>query len=232
MTNDTTTQLHRPDGLIFDLDGTLVDTVRARIDGWIEALSAEGIEATAEQVGPLIGMDGKRLAREVAAASGRELDEEAAERIDKAAGAAFDRRNVQPQALPGVREVIGVMEELGIRWLIATSSRKAQVAASVGALRLVREPEIVDGSQVEHAKPAPDLLLLAAATLGLPPDRCWAIGDSTWDVRAATAAGMAAVGVTAGSAVGADDLEAAGAARVVASLVELAQVLRSVAGQD
>ena len=116
------------------------------------------------------------------------------------------------------------------RWLIATSSRKAQVAASVGALRLVREPQIVDGSRVEHAKPAPDLLLLAAATLGLPPERCWAIGDSTWDVRAAVAAGMAAVGVTAGSAVDVGALEAAGAARVVPTLSELASLLRDLAG--
>ena len=221
-----------PEGLIFDLDGTLVDTVQARIDGWVEVLSREGLEVSAEQVGPMIGMDGKALAREVAAANGKELDDEAAERIDKAAGAAFDRRNVEPQALPGVRDVLGVMEELGIRWLIATSSRKAQVAASVGALGLVREPQIVDGGHVEHAKPAPDLLLLAAATLGLPPERCWAIGDSTWDVRAATAAGMAAVGVTAGSAVAAGELAAAGAARVVSSLEELAGLLRSVASRD
>ena len=226
MTNDTTAQLIRPDGLIFDLDGTLVDTVRARIDGWVEVLSRDGLEASAEQVGPMIGMDGKRLARELAAANGRELDDDTAERIDKSAGAAFDRRNVEPQALPGVRDVLGVMEELGIRWLIATSSRKAQVDASVGALRLVREPQIVDGSHVEHAKPAPDLLLLAAATLGLPPDRCWAIGDSTWDIRAAVAAGMAAVGVTAGSAVTAGDLEAAGASRVVPTLTKLAALLR------
>jgi HAD superfamily hydrolase (TIGR01509 family) len=230
MTNDTTTPLTQPDGLIFDLDGTLVDTVRARIDGWVEVLSGEGFETSAEQVGPMIGMDGKRLAREVARANGTELDDEAAERVDKAAGAAFDRRNVEPQALPGVRDVLGVMEELEIRWLIATSSRKAQVAASVGALRLVREPQIVDGSRVEHAKPAPDLLLLAAATLGLPPERCWAIGDSTWDVRAAVAAGMAAVGVTAGSAVHADALEDAGAARVVPTLNELAALLRDLAG--
>jgi HAD superfamily hydrolase (TIGR01509 family) len=228
MTNHTTTPLTRPDGLIFDLDGTLVDTVRARIDGWVEALSGEGLEVSAEQIGPMIGMDGKRLAREVAEAHGRELDDEAVERVDKAAGAAFDRRNVEPQALPGVRDVLGVMEELGVRWLIATSSRKAQVAASVGALGLVREPEIVDGDHVEHAKPAPDLLLLAAATLGPPPERCWAIGDSTWDVHAAVAAGMAAVGVTAGSAVAAGELEAAGAARVVPTLSELASLLRKV----
>ena len=225
MTNDTTARLTRPDGLIFDLDGTLVDTVGARIDGWVEVLSAEGFEVSREQVGPMIGMDGKRLAREVAAANGRELDEPAAERTDRAAGEAFDQRNTAPRTLPGLASALAAIDEQGLPWVIATSSRKAQVAASVAALGLDHEPEIVDGSHVEHAKPAPDLLVLAADRLGLSPARCWAVGDSTWDIRAAVAAGMAGIGVTAGSAVGPGDLQAAGAARVVGSLAELADLL-------
>jgi len=232
MTNDSTPLLIRPDGLIFDLDGTLVDTVRARIDGWVEVLSAQGFKVSAEQVGPMIGMDGKRLAREVAAANGRELSEADAERIDKAAGAAFDRRNDAPGPLPGVADVLAAIAELRLSWLIATSSRRAQVTTSVAALDLQDEPEIVDGSHVEHAKPAPDLLLLAAERLGLAPSRCWAIGDSTWDVRAAKAAGMAAVGVTAGSAVASRDLTEAGATRVVRTLGELAALLREVPAGD
>ncbi len=226
MANDASPRLDRPDGLIFDLDGTLVDTVPARIEGWVEVLSREGFEVSAEQIGPMIGMDGRRLAREVAKANGRDLDDATAERVDKAAGEAFDRLNVQPRVLPGVQDVLAACDELGVRWLIATSSRKEQVSVSVRALGLAREPEIVDGSHVEHAKPAPDLLLLAAERLGLPPERCWAVGDSTWDIRAAVAAGMAGIGVTAGSAVGGAELEGAGAAFVVASLGELAEVLR------
>lgn len=226
MANQPPTHLARPEGLIFDLDGTLVDTVGARIDGWVEVLSGEGLEVSREQVGPMIGMDGKRLAKEVASANGRELDDAVAERIDRAAGEAFDRRNRAPRPLPGLADVLAAIEVLGLRWLIATSSRKEQVAVSVGALGLKREPEIVDGSHVEHAKPAPDLLLLAAERLGLSPPRCWAIGDSTWDIRAAVAAGMAGIGVTAGSAMAAADLEAAGAASVVAALDELARLLR------
>ena len=91
--------LSRPDSLIFDLDGTLVDTVSARIDGWVEALIGVGIEATGEVVAPRIGMDGKRLAREVAGLSGRELTEVEVEAIDRAAGAGFDRRNVAPRQI-------------------------------------------------------------------------------------------------------------------------------------
>ena len=215
----------RPDGVIFDLDGTLVDTVPARIDGWLEALSAIDVPASRDQISPLIGMDGKRLAREVAAAAGRRLDEDDVEEVDRAAGEAFDRLNRSPRPLPGVRELLAALDQLGIRWLIATSSRKEQVKVSVAALELGHEPEIVDGGHVKHAKPAPDLLLLAGERLGVAPVRAWAVGDATWDMRAAVAAGMTAIGVLAGSAVTSAALEEAGGSLVVPTLDSLAAVL-------
>jgi HAD superfamily hydrolase (TIGR01509 family) len=220
-------ELPRPDGLIFDLDGTLVDTVRARIDGWVEALASAGIEANAERIGPMIGMDGRRLAREVARAGGRELSDDETETIDRAAGEAFDRRNTAPAPLPGVRAMLAAIESCGARWVIATSSRAEQVRGSVASLGFEAAPTIVDGSHVQHAKPAPDLLLLAGERLEIAPERCWAIGDSTWDVRAAVAAGMTPLGVTAGSAVDADALTGAGAALVVETLTELAGMLET-----
>jgi len=219
------TDLPRPDGLIFDLDGTLVDTVQQRIDGWVEALGGFGLATTAAEVGPMIGMDGKRLAREVARNAGRTLSEEEVEAADHAAGEAFDRRNRDPEPLPGLDDALAAIALCDAKWVIATSSRAAQVKGSVAALRLPTDPEIVDGSHVEHAKPAPDLLLLAARRLGVPPERCWAVGDSTWDARAAVAAGMSAVCVTAGSAVSVGDLLAAGAAVVLPTLGELARLL-------
>jgi HAD superfamily hydrolase (TIGR01509 family) len=220
--------LPRPDGLIFDLDGTLVDTVRARIDGWVEALEEVGLSSSAEEIGPMIGMDGKRLARDVAKHAGRALSEDDVEAIDHAAGAAFDRRNQAPRPLPGVAETLDAIDRCGARWVIATSSRAQQVQGSVAALGLEDRPDIVDGSHVEHAKPAPDLLLLAAERMGVAPASCWAVGDSTWDIRAAVAAGMTPVAVTAGSAVAADDLRDAGAAVVTPSLVALAELLAEV----
>jgi HAD superfamily hydrolase (TIGR01509 family) len=219
--------LPRPAGIAFDLDGTLVDTVDARIEGWLEALGAASIAAAREQVAPMIGIDGKRLAREMATASGRDLTDDETEAIDRAAGEAFDRRNRAPRVLPGAQSLLHAIDELGIRWVIATSSRAEQVRGSVAALQLPEQPTIVDGSQVARAKPAPDLLLKAAERLGAEPGDCWAVGDSTWDIRAARAAGMAAMAVTAGSAVGGDVLREAGASLVVGTLDDLQALLDS-----
>ena len=214
-------QLPAPAGIAFDLDGTLVDTVGARIDSWLEALAAAGMRTSRDEVAPMIGMDGKRLAREVAEANQRRITNDEVEKIDSAAGEAFDRLNTSPRPLPGASDLLRALEARGLRWVIATSSRAEQVTRSVGALGLAVPPTIVDGSQVKRAKPAPDLLLLAAERLGAPADRCWAVGDATWDIQASRAAGVEAIGVLAGSAVNRSALEEAGAALVVETLSEL-----------
>jgi HAD superfamily hydrolase (TIGR01509 family) len=218
-------RLPRPGAVLFDLDGTLVDTVETRIEAWREALAAAGFLTTREQIAPLIGVDGKRLAREVAAAAGTPIDDKRAEEIDKACGEIFERRNTNPRPLPGVLELVTALEERGIPWAIATSSRREQVATSVDALALRQEPIVIDGSNVEHAKPEPDLLLLAAERLGIDPGRCWYVGDSTWDMVSAVAAAMIPIGVTAGSAADAKALRGAGAQRVLEGLDDLVPLL-------
>ena len=213
--------LRWPAAVIFDLDGTLVDTVETRIRAWLTVFTEEGIPATRPQVAALIGSDGRRLAREVASAAGKPLPPGRDEAIDARCGAIFADLNRQPQVLPGVAELLERLDAAAIQWAIATSSRREQIAASVDALRLARSPLIVDGTHVTHAKPAPDLLLLAATRLDADPADCWYVGDATWDMLAAVAAGMPAIGVTTGAA-DAASLIAAGAGRVVASLTELA----------
>jgi HAD superfamily hydrolase (TIGR01509 family) len=218
--SDPLTPMTRPAAVIFDLDGTLVDTVEARIKAWLAVFHEEGIPADRRHVAALIGTDGKRLAREVATVAGVTLEPGRDEEIDARSGAIFAKLNRGPRPLPGVHDLLGRLKEAGVPWAIATSSRREQVTASVHALDLGSQPLVVDGTHVEHAKPAPDLLLMAADELHAEPARCWYVGDATWDMLAASAAGMIAVGVTSG-AVDAATLLDAGARHVVASLAEL-----------
>jgi len=217
-------KLPRPAALIFDLDGTLVDTVETRIRAWMALFDEERVAADRLEVAALIGADGKRLARAVASAAGEQLDDARAEAMDLRAGEIYQDLNREPRPLAGARDLLLRLDERGVPWAIATSSRRSQVATSVEALRLPRTPTIVDGSHVAHAKPEPDLLLQAAAALAVEPAGCWYVGDATWDMRAAVAAEMGAVGVTTG-AIDAAGLRAAGASMVVASLTEVVQLL-------
>ncbi len=206
---------NRPDAIVFDLDGTLVDTVGARIDAWQAAFAERGLVVARTRLEPMIGMDGRRLAAEVTG------DEESAEEIDRRAGELFDERNRDPRPLPGARGLLERLDADGVTWAIATSSRAEQVAASVASLELDHQPRVIDGSAVERAKPAPDLLLLAADRLGVRPAATWYVGDSTWDMRAAKAAGMRPIAVSAGAAVGDAELWDAGASTVIGTLDEL-----------
>ena len=218
----TIAELPTPSAVLFDLDGTLVDTVSTRIEAWQEALARAALPTGRDQLAPLIGLDGKRLASEIAALAGRPIDDARAEEIDRDSGEIYERLNTAPRPMPGIGRLVEGLEGRGIAWAIATSSRKEQVRTSVAALPLPAEPTIVDASHVKHAKPEPDLLLLAAKELGIEPSACWYVGDSTWDMVSAVAAGMLAIGVTAGSAADAATLAGAGAAAVVASLDEIA----------
>jgi HAD superfamily hydrolase (TIGR01509 family) len=210
-----------PAGVAFDLDGTLVDTVQARITSWANALAERGLRASREQLGPLIGMDGRQLARDVAAGLDRVLSPDEEEALDRRSGELFNEENRSPRALAGVTAALERLDRMGVPWVIATSSRAEQVAPSIAALALSREPRVVDGSHVRNAKPAPDLLFVAAEELGTEPSRTWYVGDATWDMRAAVAAGMPGIGVLAGAAVSRAALIEAGAVLVVDSLDQL-----------
>jgi HAD superfamily hydrolase (TIGR01509 family) len=217
----TTAHLPKPQGVVLDLDGTLVDTVGTRIDAWLRTFQEEGIPADRLLVAELIGSDGRQLARIVGSASGLEVDDERAERIDARSGAIYSELNVNPKPLPGVSDFLDTLDELKVPWAIATSSRREQVGRSVAALHRKEPPLIADGTAVKLAKPHPDLLLAAAGALEVHPTSCWAVGDSTWDMVAAEAAGMTAIAITAGSAMSPDQLREAGATLVLPTMSRL-----------
>jgi len=220
-----TDALAAPRAVLLDLDGTLVDTVHQRVVSWIAAFEQEGIEATADELGPLMGGDGRWVARQVAQRRGLVLDEIAQERIDRVSGEWFGRHADHRAATPGARELLLALDAAGLPWAIATSSRPEQTTSSVAALGMPGQPTIVDASHVRHAKPAPDLLLAGAEQLGMDPGSVWYVGDARWDMLAAVSAGMVPVGVLTG-ATSAEDLRDAGAMMVVPTLADLLPVMR------
>ncbi len=217
----------QPAAWIFDLDGTLVDTVETRIVAWLRTFEEQRIPVHRVLVASLIGSDGRRLARIVAEAAGQTLDSDREEEIDRRAGDIYSDLNLDPKTLPGALELLQTLDESRQRWAIATSSRREQVDASIKALSRSRRPIVIDGSDVEHAKPAPDLLLFAARELEVEPSRCCYVGDAIWDMQAAVAAGMPAIGVVSGSATD-GELARAGALFTVKDLTELIPFARGI----
>jgi HAD superfamily hydrolase (TIGR01509 family) len=98
------------------------------------------------------------------------------------------------ETLPGVREVIDALRHAGVRIALASSSQDTWIDALLSGLGLSHAFDaVVSGSHVEHAKPAPDVYLLAAKTVGVPPAHCLVIEDTPAGVEAAKSAGMSAV---------------------------------------
>jgi HAD superfamily hydrolase (TIGR01509 family) len=202
-----------------------VDTVETRIMAWLRTFEERRIPANRVLVASLIGSDGRRLARIVAEAAGQTLDPQREEEIDRRAGDIYSELNLNPKTLSGALELLQTLDESRRRWAIATSSRREQVDASIKALARSTRPIVIDGSNVDHAKPAPDLLFFAARELGVEPSRCCYVGDAIWDMQAAIAAGMPAIGVMSGSAT-ASELAGAGALFTVQNLTELIPLAR------
>lgn len=213
-----------PHAIVFDLDGTLVDTVGTRVDAWMAVFPRFGIQPEPDFLAPLMGSDGKLLARTVAEHYDVALQPGDDARIDAEAGEEFRVLNAEPRALPGAHEVLEWLTDRGLPWAVATSSLPDDARESVASLGLRSMPLICDGADVDHAKPAPDLLFKAAHLLEVDPAGTWYVGDSRWDMLAADAAGMRAIAVLTGATSEAD-LRVAGAHEVYPTLLELRSVL-------
>jgi HAD superfamily hydrolase (TIGR01509 family) len=213
-----------PQAIIFDLDGTLVDTVGTRVDSWMEVFPNHGIDPEPAFLAPLMGSDGKLLARMVAEHCEVALKPGEDALIDIEAGAAFRILNAQPRSLPAATEILESLTDRGMPWAVATSSLPDDARESVQALGLRSMPLICDGADVEHAKPAPDLLLKAAGLLLAEPTETWYVGDSRWDMLASDAAGMRAIAVLTGATTEAELVDS-GADVVYSTLREFMQAI-------
>src|SRR5438874_2067522 len=206
--------------LIFDLDGTLVDTVYAHVFAWQRALAEAGMPIDGWRIHRRIGMSGGLFTRAVAREAGRPLTPEEAEEIQQRHGQLFREYLPERRPLPGAVELLAELREAGIAHGIATSGRRPEIDASLDALGVTAETVVVERGTVRRAKAEPDLFLTCAERLGRTPDECYVIGDAVWDLLAARRARMLSVGLLSGG-YGADELLAAGAFRVYADAAEL-----------
>jgi HAD superfamily hydrolase (TIGR01549 family) len=199
--------------MVFDLDGTLIDSVYQHVLAWRDALEAERIELPVWGIHRKVGMSGGLFARALLRETGAPIDASQAERLRKGHEEAFAQYASGVRPLPGARELLERLTQLEVPWAIATSGR--QPHAGTGA-RLVAPGEdmtLVTRDLVRHAKPDPDLFLAAAERLGIGIEDCIVVGDSVWDLLAARRARALGVGLLSGG-YGQEELERAGAFRV------------------
>lgn len=198
---------------LFDLDGTLIDSVYQHVLAWREALQRGGIELAVWRIHRRIGMSGGLFVNALLRETGLPVTAEQAEKLQKFHSEAYLKQVQQVRPLPGAKELLKSLTKARVQWAIATSGRIAFARPSLEALEVPPSVPIITRDQVERAKPDPDLFLAAAAQLGVDIADSIVVGDSVWDLLAARRARALGVGVLSGG-YGQDELERAGAYRV------------------
>jgi HAD superfamily hydrolase (TIGR01549 family) len=198
---------------LFDLDGTLVDSVYQHVLAWREALEECGIELAVWRIHRRIGMSGGLLINALLRETGKEVTNEEALRLQQLHAQAYRRLAAQVRPLPGARELLAYLTERGVPVAIATSGRLESARPALDLLVLNSRIPIITRDRVERAKPDPDLFLAAADSLDIPITSSVVVGDSVWDLLAAQRARALGVGLLSGG-YGQDELERAGAYRV------------------
>lgn len=210
--------------LIFDLDGTLVDTVYAHVFAWQQALAEAGMPIDGWRIHRRIGMSGGLFVRAVARELGRPLEPAEVDFIQTRHGVLFRELLPERRTLPGAFELLDELRAAGLSHGIATSGRRPEIDASLEQLGVGPETVVVDRGIVLRAKPEPDLFLACLDALGVPADECYVVGDAVWDILAARRAHMMSIGLLTGG-YGEDELTRAGAFRVYRDPLELRESL-------
>jgi HAD superfamily hydrolase (TIGR01509 family) len=213
--------------LIFDLDGTLIDTVYAHVLAWQRVFAEAGIRVPAYLMHPRVGMHGALFVSSVLREVGAPVDEETSRRLRDRHGQVFYELLPERAPLPGARELLEALESADVPYAVATSGKPDAIRESLAALGLGDDSHVIDGEGVERGKPDPEAFLKAAEKLGTPPAECVVVGDSVWDFLAARRAGMEGVGLLTG---GNDrsELTAAGCSRIYHDPAELHRALEEI----
>ena len=209
-----------PPAFLFDLDGTLIDSVYQHVIAWREALTSVGIDLSVWRVHRRIGMSGGLFVQALLAETGRSLSTAEIQELQAAHAAAYIAQADSVTALPGAAELLDTLTGRGVPWAIATSGMAATARPALRLLGLPDDAPMVTRDMVAHAKPDPDLFLAAAAMLDTDPRQAMVVGDSVWDLLAARRAGSLGIGLLSGG-YGREELERAGAYRVYADPADL-----------
>ncbi|VFU11150.1 HAD family hydrolase [Methylocella tundrae] len=224
--------MQSPQGsFLFDLDGTLVDSVYQHVLAWDEALKAEGIELSIWRIHRKIGMSGGLFTHMLLRETELEISPERIERLQKRHAEAYRSRADAIRPLPGARQLLAYLTEAGVPWAIATSGRMETAAPVLETLGVdLKRVVVVTRDQVKYAKPDPDLFLTAAARLGVETLTATVVGDSVWDMLASRRARCLGIGLLSGG-YGQEELERAGAYRVYEDPADMLKRIDEVAGR-
>ena len=199
---------------LFDLDGTLVDSVYHHVLAWHEALVSEGIALSVWRIHRKIGMSGGLFTSALLRETGLQLDPERIERMKRYHAESYKRHSADVRPLPGARELLAFLSDAGIPWAIATSGRMETAGPIIEMLGVdMKRIPVVTRDQVKYAKPDPDLFIAAAERLGVAIELATVVGDAVWDMLAARRARSLGIGLLSGG-YGLEELERAGAYRV------------------
>jgi HAD superfamily hydrolase (TIGR01509 family) len=204
-------QSRRP-AILFDLDGTLIDSVYQHVLAWREALERAGIELAVWRIHRRIGMSGGLLVNALLRETGHEITDSDAQQLMKWHAEAYTRLVGQVRPLPGAVELLAHLSAETVKYAIATSGMLAGARPSLEMLKVGKNVPVITRDQVRHAKPDPDLFLAAADALGASIHDSIVVGDSVWDLLAAQRARALGVGLASGG-YGREELERAGAYR-------------------
>jgi HAD superfamily hydrolase (TIGR01509 family) len=216
---------------LFDLDGTLIDSVYQHVLAWKSSLDAEGIPLSVWRIHRKIGMSGGLFANILLRETGFDNTPERLDRLRVRHAEAYRALSDSVQPLPGARQLLDYLTAQGFPWAIATSGRMETAGRHIAALGVdPAKIPVVTRDQVKYAKPDPDLFLTAAERLGVDIRGSLVLGDSIWDMIAAQRARAIGIGLLSGG-YGEDELSRAGALRVYEDPADLLNHIDEIAAR-
>ncbi|WP_396643175.1 HAD family hydrolase [Microbacterium sp.] len=206
-----------PIAVLFDIDGTLVDSNYLHIDAWDRAFAEAGHPVAVWRIHRSIGMDSGKLLERLLGDHAADLSDA----VKQAHARNYSEMSDRLRPFASARELLDELSRRGHRVVLATSAPQEELDALLAVLDVADAVDAVtSGEDVEAAKPEPDLVNIAVERAEVTPDRALLVGDSVWDIYSAARAGVRSIGVRSGGYSSAELLEA-GAAAVYDDVADL-----------